>query len=93
MNSSIRRAIQPLGGGWGPARGSACPILAWAVHDMEAPAARRLADRLAAAAGAPPGAVNARAVRNYRIVWALTWPNRSAWVWLRNGPPAAAPAR
>ena len=83
-NPTLRRRL-------GPDADDACPILAWAVHDMDAIAARRLADRMALAAGVPRGAVTARAIWNYRMVWAFVRPNPRAWVLIRTPAPTDAP--
>ena len=58
---------------------------------MDAIAARRLADRMALAAGVPRGAVTARAIWNYRMVWAFVRPNPRAWVLIRTPAPTDAP--
>ena len=82
LNRSLQRRL-------GAAVGVAtCPVLAWAVHDIEEPAARRLADRLAAAAGVAPTRVNVIAFESYRQVWGYVLPSRFAFVWVRQTPTA-----
>lgn len=65
--------------------GPGCPVVAWAVHDINRPQAQALADRLAIAAGARPGAVQAVVFQTYRPVWTWPKPIQAGFVFLRVG--------
>ena len=82
LNPSLQHRLGAAAGG------ASCPVLAWAVHDIEEPAARRLADHLAAAASAPPARVNVIAFESYRQVWGYVLPSRFAFVWVKQTPTA-----
>jgi hypothetical protein len=84
LDPYTRRRLHP------GAADSACPILAWAVHDIDVPAARLMAAGLAAAAGVPGDGVKALAFVSYRQVWGYFIPTRSAFVFLATNPPIRA---
>jgi hypothetical protein len=61
----------------------ACPVLGWAVHDINAVQARALADRLALAGGVPADAVQVVSFQTYRLVWSFPRPVQTGFVFLR----------
>lgn len=63
--------------------GPGCPVVAWAVHDINRPRALALADRLAIAGGARPGAVQVVEFQTYRPVWTWPKPIQAGFVFLR----------
>ncbi|MGA0602002.1 glycosyltransferase family 39 protein [Caulobacter sp. KR2-114] len=63
--------------------GPGCPVVAWAVHDINRPQAQALADRLALAGGARPGAVRPVVFETWRPVWGYAKRIQAGFVFLR----------
>lgn len=75
-NPTLRARLSP----------GACPVVAWAVHDINRAQAQALADSLSRAAGAEPGAVQVVGFETYRPVWTWPKPIQASFVFIRRRP-------